>query len=415
SGPVELAAAHPGGGRYGGLWLLLRSAGAPRALVKRAFEPGPVTRIDARALLAELGLGDATAPPPDPEPAPAISVVIASTLARDAALRACLQAIVALDYPRFEVLLVDNSRPRREPPPWLEELPAVRLLREPAPGASAARNRGLAEASGELVAFTDDDTEVDPRWLRAIAARLAAHPDEVGLTGLALTGDLETAAQLAFERYYRAAGGESLEPLSHRLAAGRRALGAATVTASDDFGRVVRRFSLYESGRLGSGNTMAFRSAALRAAGGFDVALGPGTAAPAGEDIELFARLLWRGHALGFEPRALVRHRHRLDERQLRRQIEGYGIGFTASATALSIGDPRHLGSIAATVPRGLALLGGNFARKLRAGAAGAPAEIPGLARAELRGMLEGPLAYLRSRRRARRRPRETPGGRLDG
>ncbi len=146
---------------------------------------------------------------------------------------------------------------------------------------------------------------------------------------------------------------------------------------------------------------MAFRSTALREVGGFELALGPGTITRNGEELATFARLVWRGDAIGFEPAALVRHSHRREHVELRRQVENYGCGNVAALTALVVEDPRHLGRMLAALPGvGRAVLQG--ARRKRD--SGPPAAVTReLALCELRGMARGPLAYARSRRRERR------------
>lgn len=408
-GPVEISAERSDGIRYEGLWLLLRTRGAPRALVKGSFDRQPTALIDGAQVLAELGVTDVATEPHALPDAPPISVVVATTFSRDSQLRACIGAIAALDYPRFEVLLIDNSRGENSAPRWLAGFPSVRVLREEAAGVSAARNCGLYAADGSIVAFTDDDTRVDPGWLQAIARRFALRADEAVVTGLSLPRELDTAAQLAIERYYRPERVELLQPLSRRLAtlpARRRLFRPAEVEARNDAGELVSRFSLYEAGRFGIGNNMALRAEPARSIGGFDVRLGPGTPTLAGEDIELFARLAWAGHSIGFEPAALIEHAHRGDDDSLRRQIEGYGMGFTAAALALTFDDPRHVAAMAATAPRAIRLLGRNFARKLhsdRSASTGRESSnVAALARLELRGMIRGPLAYLRSRHRVR-------------
>jgi GT2 family glycosyltransferase len=404
-GVVDVSAEHPNGGYYKGLWALLRIGGEPRALIKRSFDGEPAVQIDGRSLLDDLGVGEPPSVPTVlPDPPPSMSVVVPTMFIRDEELRNCLKAIFALDYPAFEVILVYTAKEDIEPPEWLAEFD-VQLLRESYPGLSAARNRGLNAATGTIAAFTDDDTEVDPGWLTAIAHRLATHPDEVGLTGLVLPRDVETSAQLAFEQYYRPDGPEIIEPMSYRLASPRdprHPFRAAMVEGRDETGKHVRSFSLYEGGRFGGGNNMAMYSDVLREAGGFDVRLGGGSLALAGEDIEVYSRLAWRGYHLGFVPAALVLHVHRRDDDSLRHQIEGYGVGLSATAMALAVDDPRHLAAIAATVPRATRLLGQNFWRKLRTSPPPGPDEnetssVAGLARVEIRGMLRGPAAYLRS------------------
>jgi len=155
---------------------------------------------------------------------------------------------------------------------------------------------------------------------------------------------------------------------------------------------------------------MAFRTRALRELGGFDTALGAGTPTCSGEDLAVFAQLIWRGQSIGFEPAALVHHRHRREEDALRRQIEGYGTGWGAMLLALALDDPRHLGGMLATVPRGAHALGGTYLNKLRSAqpqivahtqhaASVARSRTRELARLEIRGIALSPARYVRSRR----------------
>src|SRR5581483_2061946 len=79
------------------------------------------------------------------------------------------------------------------------ELP-VRYLREDHPGASRARNRAIAESTSDLLAFTDDDCVVDPRWLDDLDESFA---DELvmAVTGYIGPAELETEAQVLFEAH----------------------------------------------------------------------------------------------------------------------------------------------------------------------------------------------------------------------
>lgn len=316
---------------------------------------------------------------------PPASVVVPSNFARPAQLRRCAERLVELDYPDYEVIVVDN-RPGNVPE---ADIPGVRVVREPHPGISAARNRGIAVATGEIIAFTDDDGVVDRRWLRALGERFAREPDVVAVSGLVVPLELETPAQILFEQSGNAAD-RGFVPLTFEH------VGRFQVLCRGPDGGTRHVRSIYMSGEYGAGVNMAFRAAVLRAAGGFDKALGVGTPACSGEDTAMFLELLAAGNRLAFEPGAIVQHSHRATLEELERQIHGYGIGFTAMLTALALRNPRHVLGLASVLPAWLRSLhdpasGKNLNRTT---------DYPrALVRAELRGMVAGPLAYLRSRR----------------
>ena len=408
--PSEISAVHAGGGLYRGLWMLVRRGGEPVRLVSVPLSGESISRAEIERHLADPELWGGAPDRFALGAAPVrISVVVCSTLDREDYLAEALASITALTYPDFEVLVVDNSPDARAARlPWLERLDRVRVLREPRPGLSAARNCGLRAASGTLIAFTDDDVVVDDGWLHALARRFDKHPEDACVAGLILPKDVETPAQAMFERYYDGMSPRALSAASYRLECfpRTRALSKATVRETDDAGHVVARFSVYGVGKFGAGANMAFRTSVLRDNGGFNVTLGAGTPTAGGEDIGVFARLAWRGYGMAFEPAALVFHRHREDDRSLRRQIEAYGLGFVAMLLALVAEDRRHLGALLATTPTAARAIVGSFTRKLRirdGGAESSEATVSELARIELRGMAKGPAAYLRSRRSARR------------
>jgi GT2 family glycosyltransferase len=405
--PAEISAAHPGGGRYRGLWVLARVTGEPRALIKLPFVGNSITR----AQLAEHFQGPAFGRRPEPaEALPAepalISVIVCTTFERETELRDCLESLDRLDYPHREVLLVDN-RPddsHEGSAAWMERFPSFRLVRERQPGLSAARNRGLSEASGEIVAFTDDDVVVEAGWLTAFARRFASHPEEVGISGIAVPRELETEAQMRLEEYYGGFGPRIFQPVGRRLeSTGRGAFRAARVAETAEGGGRLNVFSLYDPGCLGVGANIAFRADELRSLGGFDVRLGVGTPSKGGEDIVTWIRLAWRGRSLGFEPAAIVWHVHRRGDEQLRQQLADYGVGFSAAMFALIVEDPRHLAAMLAAAPRAAGSLGRRYLKRLRTATRSASSgtvqasSISDLARLELRGIARGPFAYMRS------------------
>jgi glucosyl-dolichyl phosphate glucuronosyltransferase len=103
---------------------------------------------------------------------PSLSVVVA-TRDRAPALRRCLDALAAQDFRALnaELVLVDNASTDATPRALAEELARRRLplkvVEEPQPGLSRARNTGIQHASGRFIIFLDDDALASPRWLAA--------------------------------------------------------------------------------------------------------------------------------------------------------------------------------------------------------------------------------------------------------
>ena len=397
-------------GDYGAVWALVREYGRPRGMIRVPFIDGVATRAQLSAAIDSLPAAPRVpeSTPPLDRDLPSISVVIPSLLARADGLEACLRSLAELDYPDYEVIVVDNRPAGAEP----VQLAGVRVVRETRPGISAARNAGLAEANGELIAFTDDDVEVDAGWLRAIARRFVEHPDEACVTGLALPSELETPAQVALEEYYGGFGPRTFEAVSHRIRAprGSSLVGTATVDAIGDDGRVRRTFSLYAAGSFGAGANMAFRVGALRRARRLRRRARSGHRHPRGRGPrDVRAARVARSRASASPPAAIVHHTHRRDEAALERQIRGYGVGYGALLMALVLEDPRHLGRIAGTAGRAVRVLAAGYRDKAGrdrdepAAAGESSTRNRELARMELRGMVAGPFLYLKTRLR---RPR---------
>jgi hypothetical protein len=169
----------------------------------------------------------------------------------------------------------------------------------------------------------------------------------------------------------------------------------------------VRRFSIYGVGAFGAGANMAFRKSTLQRIGGFDPVLGVGTPAPGGEDIVAIIGILWSGGQIGYEPSAYVHHRHRREYAELLKQIDGYGLGFTAMLMALVRNDRRHLVTILAQLPIALKWkttqgIERFRARKTRTSAADASTSLypSTLFAHEVWAFSRGPLAYARSQRK---------------
>jgi glycosyltransferase involved in cell wall biosynthesis len=316
------------------------------------------------------------------EHGPFVSVVV-PTCNRPDRLTRCLRSILACTYRPFEVIVVDNGSIGSETRDVVSRLQVerVRYVREERPGRSWARNRGLAEARGDIVAYADDDVVVDRYWLDAIVDAFSA-ADRVGcVTGLIMPFELETQAQLWLDQY----GGF-------------------------DKGYTRRVFDLrenrpssplypYTAGTFGSGASMAFHANVLRGLGGFDVALGSGSPGCGGEELLAFFQVIDRGHTLVYEPAAIVRHPHHREYERVRRQVYSYGEGLSAYLTACVVDDPRRLFVFVAKAVTGIQYLLSPRSPKNRRKPVDYP---PQLSRAELRGFLVGPLAYARGRVAAR-------------
>lgn len=395
----------PGGPAYTGVYLLVRLRHVPvgyALLGPEGLDPAGIARQvweqlsaainehRARAGLPPVGAlpvgglaaGPALSPPLNRETLdrrPLISVVVC-TRDRPESVRATLRSLLAMRYRPFEVIVIDNapsSDTTREVVLAAYGDPRVRYVREPRPGLSCARNRGLMEASADLVAFTDDDVTVDRWWLDGILRGFRAAPDVACVTGLIATARLENAAQLYFH------------------------LGSAwgTVRASRVFDLDGNRLDspLYPfcPGVIGAGANFAVSRPHMKAIGGFDEALGAGTLSAGGEDLEMFMRILLTGNRIAHEPSAVVWHHHRSELADLARQRRAYGTGLSAAFAAILLNAPRARRELP---PRLLQVVLRVFA--LRDRVQDNPALPRDLMGTELLGMLLGPWLYLWGRRK---------------
>ncbi len=157
----------------------------------------------------------------------------------------------------------------------------------------------------------------------------------------------------------------------------------------------------FQFGVYGTGANFAVRRSVLFDLGGFDEALGVGSPTGGGEDIDFFVRVLLAGHHQAYEPDAVVWHRHRSDDSALAEQLHDYGLGLGAVVTKLLI-DRATRGAVLSRVPHALR----HIPRMLRVhDLADVDRTGSGLARTELKAMLQGPAALRRARRQGRPRP----------
>jgi len=244
-----------------------------------------VTRRDRSPKPALRAVRDAFADVPFAPslPWPRVSVVVC-TYNGSRTISECLDALTRLDYPDYEVIVVDDGS--TDGAAAIAGRYACRLIQTENRGLSSARNAGLGAATGEIVAYLDDDASPDPHWLTYLAATfLSSSHAGVGGPNVAPPGDGPIAECVA-----RAPGGPVHVLLTDR-----------------------------EAEHI-PGCNMAFRKACLEAIGGFDPRF-----RVAGDDVDVCWRLQERGWTLGFSPAAMVWHHRRNSLYAYWKQQIGYG------------------------------------------------------------------------------------------
>lgn len=232
---------------------------------------------------------------------PSVSVIV-PVRDGEATIAACLDAILSTDYPedRREVIVVDNGS--SDGTAELIRSRPVRYLHEPEPGVSNARNRGIAESAGEILAFVDADCLVEPQWLSELVRPF--EDPEVG----AVAGDLQhTPPRTAAER-------QAVRLLGNW-----------------------QRFAFTSDPAYPITANAAYRRDVLDRIGGFDPAM------TRAQDVELGLRFQQRsGLRLAYAERATARHRNRTTQLGFFRQQLGwaYGAGLVGAKFEAMGGDP---------------------------------------------------------------------------
>jgi glycosyltransferase involved in cell wall biosynthesis len=213
-----------------------------------------------------------------------VSVVICAYNAERTMLP-CLDSLRRLQYPNFEVIIVDDGS-RDRTAAIAAEFPEFRLIRQPNKGLSVARNVGLHAARGEVIAYTDSDCVVDPHWLSLLVRAMS----DGGFDGC---------------------GGPNYAPHEDGWVEGCVAAspGAPSHVLTGD-----------DSAEHLAGCNMFFRKAALAQINGFDPQF-----AAAGDDVDMCWQMLDAGFALGYCPAAFVWHFRRNTVKAYYGQQRGYG------------------------------------------------------------------------------------------
>ena len=224
-----------------------------------------------------------TCPPALPK-TPMVSVVICAYNAERTMLP-CLESLRKLDYPNFEVIIVDDGSRDRTAEISMD-FPEFRLIRQPNKGLSVARNVGLHAARGDLIAYTDSDCVVDPHWLTLMVRTLT-------------------------EKNFDGCGGPNYAPHEDGWVEACCAASPGApchVLTADDVAEHL------------AGCNMVFTKAALLKVGGFDPQF-----TSAGDDVDVCWRILDSGMRLGFCPSAFVWHFRRNTIKAYYGQQRGYG------------------------------------------------------------------------------------------
>ncbi len=222
-------------------------------------------------------------PPTLPKP-PMVSVVICAYNA-ERTMEACLKSLRELDYPNYEVVVVDDGS-RDRTAEIAARFPEFRLIRQPNKGLSVARNVGMQAALGEIVAYTDSDCVVDPHWLTFMVGAMTASG-------------------------FDACGGPNYAPHEDGRIEG-------CVSASP--GAPCQVLTAEDRAEHLAGCNMVFRKAVLQQIGGFDPQF-----TAAGDDVDICWRALDAGFVLGFCPAAFVWHFRRNTIKAYYNQQRGYG------------------------------------------------------------------------------------------
>ncbi|HSI32880.1 MAG: glycosyltransferase [Phycisphaerae bacterium] len=202
-----------------------------------------------------------------------------------ATLDECLRSLQALDYPDYEVILVDDGS-ADDTPAIAARFPDLRYVRQENMGLSVARNVGARVARGVVVAYTDSDCVADPTWLTYLVRAM-------------------------LDQQVEAVGGPNVPPGSDNWTAKCVAAspgGPSHVMFDDRYAEHV------------PGCNMAFRRDALLALGGFDAQF-----RQAGDDVDVCWRFLDAGKRIGYAPAAWVWHHRRGTVRAYLKQQKGYG------------------------------------------------------------------------------------------
>lgn len=355
---------------------LVWRGGQPLGLVQVPLTDGTVDGSVLRACVADLPRPSAL---PLRQSSPGVSVVIC-TRDRPDHLARLLASLVSLDYPEFEIVVVDNNPASGLTRPVVEAASgvSVRVVDAVGQGLSIARNVGVRHAIHDIIAFTDDDVVIDARWLDRLVVGFERDDRVACVCGMVPSVEVVTPSQAWFD--HRVGWARRWEPALY---------GLDEHVADDDL------FPLRVS-EFGTGANFAVSKSAVVALGGFDEALGAGSPAGSGEDMDIFVRILLSGRLLAREPAAIVWHSHRETVAELDKQMHDYGVGLSALLVKMLI-HPRTTLLVAKRLVVGVRHLGAVTDVDHPAALTTEP-RLANVRRRELVGVVRGPWRLVRGR-----------------
>ena len=236
-----------------------------------------------------------------------VSLVIC-TKNRHELLRQCLKSIAESSYPYSELIIVDQSdnEVSQKETEMLARAVKAMYYQEKKPRLAVSRNRALklVNESSELVVFADDDFAVDKNWLASLLPNFN-DPEVVCCTGRMLPLRNDTPSRL-FERTWSFdKGGERRVFTRKHINIFNLLKTAVSAIPSAKHRRLIGKAPPPWVG----GGFVSFRKEIFREVGYFDEELGIGTYS-AGEDVDMYYRILKAGYVIVYEPTSIVYHNH---------------------------------------------------------------------------------------------------------
>ncbi|MBC7936181.1 MAG: glycosyltransferase [Rhizobacter sp.] len=237
-----------------------------------------------------------------------VSVVIC-TKNRPRALQNCLEHLQRCDGD-FEIIVVDNFPSDAATKMVVASFSKVIYVAESRPGLDIARNTGAHYASGDIIAYTDDDVSVPANWVENMS-NCFNDPLTMAVTGLVIPVQLQTPAPYIFEKDWSFNKGYVPASFDHAYFLHNKKWGVP-------------------AWEIGAGANMAFRKQAFQLAGFFDERLDAGAAGCSG-DSEMWFRILAEGWNCQYYPHVYVYHDHRSSMQELKNQLYNYMRGHVAA------------------------------------------------------------------------------------